>query len=122
MLPPCSILIVEDDPAIGAVMAEMLQEEGYRTLLAANGADALAVLDQTRACVILLDLMMPVMNGMGFRAIQRATPHLASIPVVVLSASPVPAATAAMLDAAAYLRKPVKLEQLLATVEQWCPA
>ena len=71
MSPRGAILMVAHDLAVGAALAEALQEEGYPTLLAANGADAMVVLDQTRPCVLVLDGMMPVLDGVGVRAIQH---------------------------------------------------
>jgi CheY-like chemotaxis protein len=115
-----SVLIVDDDPAIRDVLTELLTDEGYAAIAAPHGADALASLEQIRPCLILLDLMMPVMDGFAFRAVQRSDPQLAEIPVIVLSAFPASIEAAAELDAAAYLRKPVRLDRLLATVERYC--
>jgi CheY-like chemotaxis protein len=78
MPPALPVLIVEDDASIRDVLADVLADEGYPTLMAEHGADALTCLEQTRPCLILLDLMMPVLDGFGVRAIQRATPHLAT--------------------------------------------
>jgi CheY-like chemotaxis protein len=123
MSPTAPVLIVDDDPAIRAVPAETLIDEGYRTLTGPYGAAALAALqDASPPCLIVLDLMMPVMDGFAFRAVQRRTPHLAPIPVVVLSAFPATVETAAELDVAAYLSKPVPLDQLVATVARSCAA
>lgn len=114
------VLIVEDDPSIRDVLESVLTDEGYPTITAPHGVAALTCLQQTRPCLILLDLMMPVMDGFAFRAIQRDTPHLAEIPVVVLSAFPTNVEAAAALDAAAYLRKPVQLDRLITVVERYC--
>lgn len=119
-MPTRPVLIVEDDPAIRTVLAEVLGDEGYGVVTAPHGAAALICLEQTRPCLILLDLMMPVMDGFVFRAIQREMPHYASIPVIVLSAFAATVETAAMLDAAPYLCKPVQLDRLVATVERYC--
>lgn len=118
--PSKPVLIVDDDPAICEVLAEVLTEEGYLTITAGHGAAALACLEQEQPCLILLDLMMPVMDGFAFRAIQQATPQLASIPVVVLSAFPATVESAARLDAVAYLNKPVRLDRLVALVDRYC--
>jgi DNA-binding response OmpR family regulator len=114
------VLIVEDDPMIRDVLAEALTDEGYRTLTALHGAEALSCLERVRPCLILLDLMMPVLDGFGFREIQRSRPQFASIPVVILSAFPANVETVATLDAAAYLSKPIDLDRLVATVERYC--
>lgn len=118
--PARPVLIVEDDPSIRDVLQEVLTDEGYPTVIASHGAAALVCLEQTRPCLILLDLMMPVMDGFTFRALQRATPQFASIPVIVLSAFVATVETAATLDAAAYLNKPIDLDRLVAAVARYC--
>ena len=102
-------------------IAEVL-DGNYRPLRAPNGA---AALDELRAaerapCMILLDMMMPVMDGREFRAQQREDPSLREIPVVVLSAHADAASYAAQMDAEGYLRKPIDLRALLETVERFC--
>src|SRR5688572_24312747 len=83
------VLIVEDDGDIRDAIAELLADNDYSPVAAANGQDALAQLQKAdeKPCVILLDLMMPVMDGWAFRAAQRANPDLQDIPIVVLSAN-----------------------------------
>jgi CheY-like chemotaxis protein len=110
------ILIVEDDAALREILSEILLEEGYRVECAANGADALALLQEIGAPdLILLDLMMPVMSGWELRTQLRADPRLADVPVLVLSgrggASP-----GAAPEADAFLGKPFDAARLLATV------
>src|SRR5579872_6621682 len=80
------ILIVDDHEDIRESLGEVLSEEGFRVALAANGREALKYLnDNDPPCLILLDLMMPVMNGYEFRSWQRENTELARIPVAVLS-------------------------------------
>jgi CheY-like chemotaxis protein len=83
-----SVLIVDDDPDIREVLAETLEVRGFDVVTAANGADALAVLRDisVRPSVILLDLMMPIMDGYGFLEQWRRDPALASIPLAVVTA------------------------------------
>jgi CheY-like chemotaxis protein len=82
------ILVVDDDSAIRETIATVLEDEGYRIETASDGAQALALLNRgVRADLILLDLMMPVMNGWEFRAQQLAVPGLAAIPVIAMTAS-----------------------------------
>src|SRR5262245_40010193 len=82
------VMVIEDDADIAAAIACMLEDEGLTTILAANGREAIDKLssDDIRPDVILLDLMMPVMDGWEFRAEQRRDPALEDIPVVLLSA------------------------------------
>ena len=117
-----TILVVEDDIDIRDAIAEVLSDGEYRTLCAANGAVALEELRSARPtpCVILLDMMMPVMDGREFRARQIRDDTLRNIPVIVLSAHAEASVAAAQMNADGYLAKPVDLNQLLDTVEQFC--
>ena len=117
------VLVVEDDPDIRATLCEALEDNGYRAVGAANGAEALDYLRSgaESPCLILLDLMMPVMDGQTFRTEQRADPKLANIPVVVISAYRDVERQANDL-AAEFLSKPVRLETLLETARKHCDA
>ena len=85
--PAYDVLIVEDDSDLRDMMAELLGLEGFTAVTTANGREALASLQTTgHPGVILLDLMMPVMDGYEFLHTQRQDPRFAAIPVVVLSA------------------------------------
>src|SRR4029078_8221178 len=106
------LLLVEDDVGIRETLAEMLGEEGYAVTTVANGRDAL---DERRAAappdVILLDLMMPVMDGWEFRVKQRADPLLGSLPLLAMSADL--SAKAQAIAADSYVRKPIDFPQLV---------
>jgi CheY-like chemotaxis protein len=121
MDPEHRILVVEDDPGSREAISLVLELQGYAVDSAANGLEALNHLQQDeRPCLILLDLMMPVLDGRGFRARQRQDPALADIPVVVVSADGSVAQKAASLGAAGYLQKPVEVDELLAAVQRLC--
>lgn len=115
------VLVIEDDPTIREVLVEVLGEHGYEAMGASNGREALDALASTsdRPCVILLDLMMPVMDGRSFREEQLQCPDLSDIPVIVISAH-LDHAAATDLNAAAYLRKPVRLADVLRSVKNYC--
>lgn len=115
------VLIVDDDEGIRTLLADLLEEEGYAVESATNGQEALTTLQHSddRPCVILLDLMMPVMSGWEFREAQRRTHTHSDIPVVVISAIPVLTAQTT-LDAVAYFSKPIDLDALVGTVERYC--
>src|SRR5438067_1769607 len=84
---PCPVLIIEDDADLRDMMAQLLSLEGFQSVAVSNGREALDYLGQgVLPDVILLDLMMPVMDGWEFRRKQQADRALADIPVVVLSA------------------------------------
>jgi CheY-like chemotaxis protein len=116
------ILIVEDDTDLREVLSEILRDEGYDVASAAHGGEALDLLRGKfhRPTLILLDLTMPVMNGWQFRAHQRADPALSDIPVVVLSAGDHLAEQMGSLEIQEFVRKPIDLVHLLATIERHC--
>lgn len=118
------VLVVDDDTDIREVIGETLEDAGYRVRSAANGREALSELDdvvtendEDRPCLILLDMMMPEMNGWEFLDRRSRDPRLHDIPVVVVSASAV-----APEHAEGFMRKPVDLDGLLETVERHCPS
>jgi CheY-like chemotaxis protein/CBS domain-containing protein len=114
------VLVVEDDATICESLVEILEEEGYAGLKALNGRQALDALEHlpTRPGLILLDLMMPEMNGWEFRRAQLANQRWKDIPVVVLSAHTHGNADRELNHPAAFLRKPVAIDALKATVAQ----
>jgi len=117
-----NILVVDDDAALRNTLVEALEEEGYRTTSASNGREALERLrsEKTPPAVILLDMMMPVMDGWAFRDEQQRDPQLAEIPVVVFSAQGNVKQMASEVSASAYLKKPVMLKELLAILGKFC--
>jgi len=117
-----SILIVDDDRDIRELLALYLRHHRYEVVTASNGSDALMCLRQCGELpeLIVLDVMMPVMNGMEFRHAQRHDARLAGIPVAVMSAVSNIQDHAPLLAADTYLAKPIDFETLLATVERYC--
>src|SRR2546423_11244266 len=110
---PGYILVVEDDLDIREALTQILQEEGYAVRAAANGRDALdAASDGSVPSLILLDLMMPVMNGWEFRAEQLKDARLANVPVLIISADPHLRAKLETLGDAGVLQKPIHLAEL----------
>ncbi|MBZ4422171.1 response regulator [Myxococcus sp. RHSTA-1-4] len=120
MTPWNCVMAVDDDPDILLAFKDVLEMEGYAVLLARSGREALELLRKgARPAVILLDLMMPDINGWDFRELQAADASLASLPVVVVSGQGVSASDVARLGVDGYLKKPVDLDQLLSTVERY---
>jgi two-component system chemotaxis response regulator CheY len=116
------VLVVDDDASIREALADLLGDEGYRVTTATNGAEALTLLrppGELRPCVILLDLMMPVMSGQEFYAEQQRDPALSRIPTVVISADGNVARKAAAFGAE-FLSKPVRLEAMLGLLDRLC--
>ena len=114
------VLVVDDDYAVLDAVRDTLEDEGYEVSIAANGREALNELRlRGRPCLILLDLMMPIMNGWEFRREQLADEIFASIPTVVVTAYP--GSIPNDLGKAPTGRKPVKPQQLISLVEEYCP-
>jgi CheY-like chemotaxis protein len=116
------LLVVDDDPGIRESLADLLHDEGYTVMTAINGQDALTRLRASHAtpCVILLDLMMPVMSGSEFYDELRNDPALAGIPVVVISADGNGPRKAKAMSSE-FIAKPVKIETVLHAVSNHCP-
>ena len=115
-----TVFIIEDDVDTREMLAKFLELEGYNVELASNGRQALDRLSGgTDACVILLDLMMPVMDGWEFRRHQAQDQRLKAIPTIVVSAAG--RDRMAQIPADAYLSKPVDMDELLSRVSQFCP-
>ncbi|HVM98241.1 MAG TPA: response regulator [Candidatus Acidoferrales bacterium] len=117
------ILVVDDDDAIREALALVLELRGYPAVAVANGAQALKVLDEgLRPCLIVLDLMMPEMDGIEFRQRQCENPEIADIPVVMLSAAESVEHYANLLRAEVYLRKPLfEFDKLFEVVAHYRP-
>jgi CheY-like chemotaxis protein len=110
------VLVVEDEGLIAAVVIETLDEEGYEARAAADGRAALALLDVWRPCVILLDIMKPVMDGHAFLREFWGRGDPAAIPVVLISAAGGPLLSDVDRRVADVIRKPFGMELLLNTV------
>jgi DNA-binding response OmpR family regulator len=117
--PARRVLVVEDDDSVALVLADLLEDEGFEVKRAANGRTGLDLLKAFRPQLVLLDLMMPVLDGWGFRAQQRQlAPELAQIPVLVLSGARDARTAAVALDAAGVLAKPFEVDALTAAVRR----
>ena len=110
------ILVVDDDALIRDTLATALGDEGYAVRVAPDGRAALSSIGNWRPDLIVLDLMMPVMNGVEFRAAQRSAADTAQIPVIVLSAAHEVQSRAASLEPAAVFTKPFDLGDLLEAI------
>lgn len=113
------VLLVDDDEEMRTTLVEVLAMEGIAAVTARHGGEALARLHGGLVPdAILLDLMMPVMSGWEFRERQRRDARIASIPVMVLSASANAARSAAQLEVDAYQTKPLELGALVAWIRE----
>lgn len=111
-----TVLVVEDDPDIRDIVQDLLESEGYDVVPASHGKQALEFLaevkESARPNLVILDMMMPLVDGNQVLEAMKRDPLLASIPVVVISA----VVREKPDGASAFLRKPVSLEQLFETV------
>jgi CheY-like chemotaxis protein len=115
------ILIVDDDADSRETLGALLELEGYRAVGAANGQEALDRLAGSEPpCIILLDLMMPRMNGWEFRERQQQDPRLSNIPVAIMTGVRDSAAQSARLNAAEFFQKPLDFNALKATISNYC--
>ena len=117
-----SVLVVEDDPDGRAVLKAILAIDGYTVATARNGFEALQRAREVQPDVILLDLMMPVMDGRGFRAAQAQDPEIAHIPVLVVSAHSDALNISRLMGAAGCIGKPIEFDHLLFKVQACCRA
>ena len=116
-----TVLVIDDDREVCESLRTLLQLDGYKVKTARDGQDALEQLrGGLRPCIILLDLVMPAMDGQHFRAEQLRDPEFAHIPVVVLSGHYDPQQNAASLGAVASLHKPADIDTVLQLIEAHC--
>jgi CheY-like chemotaxis protein len=113
------VLVVEDDPDIRELLEEMLDAGGHRVLTASNGREALEVLERVAGpCLVLLDLMMPVMSGFAFlEAVQRRPDH-ARVSVLLISANAQVEQAARGTGVVGFVKKPFELDDVLALVDR----
>ncbi len=118
-----TILVVDDDRDIRECISDILTAEGYAVVSATNGLEALAYLEtEPPPAAIVLDLMMPVMDGRSFREEQRRHPELAEVPTIVITAHAAACDVMNELGVAMCLSKPLSIQTLLAALERCAPA
>ena len=115
------VLVVDDDEAIREALREVIGMFEYNVITASDGNEALRILQATigreRPCVILLDLMMPIMNGWDFLKNMQEDNRLSNIPVIVLSASE----RKNIPQGVVFLSKPIDLDRLIDGIKEFCP-
>lgn len=114
------MLIVEDNDDLRSLLKDVLDDAGFEVAAVDNGAEALEMAGGWRPDAIVLDLMMPVMDGAAFLRARRQVPGLASVPVLVLTAHPYHYRVLDGLDPTAVLRKPYDVDELIAAVQALC--
>jgi CheY-like chemotaxis protein len=120
---PGLILLIEDDFMLRSSLATLLDAEGYKVESSANALDALQRLDRPpKPSLILLDIMLPYMDGLEFRAVQRRMRNIADIPVIVITAVGIRPEVANELELATAFFKPLDPARLLAAIRRLCPS
>jgi CheY-like chemotaxis protein len=115
--PERSILVVDDEPTLRLLIVRLLRGEGYAVEPAANGIEALDAVRRQRPDAVVLDLVMPKMDGWEFLRVCRATPELLDLPVIVMSATPTLRQPLERFNIVACLTKPFDLDALLSTLD-----
>jgi CheY-like chemotaxis protein len=115
---PKTVLVIDDDDGLQESLEALLEMEGYQVLLARDGIQALEVLKTTRPALILLDLMMPRMNGYELVEQMRQQGYLPGIPIIVLTADVRARQKAAQLGAESFVTKPFELDDLLQQIQR----
>jgi CheY-like chemotaxis protein len=110
------VLVVDDENTIRELVADALTEAGYQVETASNGADALERLHDWLPHAIVVDLMMPRLDGMGFVQLVRLNPRLAGVPIVLVTATYAAQEVAERIGVRALLTKPFELDELVAKV------
>lgn len=113
-----TVLVVDDDPGIVSLLEVVLEDDGYSVLAAVGGA-ALQVAHDQHPDLVLLDIMMPGMDGVEVSQRLRADPQTADIPIVVMSAHDRLRATSSRMPVNDSLPKPFEMSDLCATVARW---
>jgi CheY-like chemotaxis protein len=113
-----TILVVEDDEALRRLIEQVLVFDGFKVLSASHGAEALRILNTVTPALVVLDLVLPWVNGLEVLATMRATPRLSAIPVVVVTGTPIMERDLGDTGPLRLLRKPVNVEALTPTIQE----
>jgi CheY-like chemotaxis protein len=114
------VLIVDDDPSVRSLLAQVVKCEGGSPITAASGVEGYAALENARTdiALVLLDLSMPEMDGFKFRALQLEDSELSTIPIVVLTGYQLTSSELAFMRAAAVLRKPAPIAEIRSAIRR----
>jgi CheY-like chemotaxis protein len=120
MMPKKTIMVVDDDADVRDAVTDLLEGHGYAVIPASNGQEALDELKAgEKPSLILLDVMMPIMDGQAFSAEQQADPELSDIPVVAFTAFGAALDKMKDMKVSARIEKPVQADELLDSVDRW---
>jgi CheY-like chemotaxis protein len=113
-----TIVIVDDEFGLADVLAATLSDIGFRVLVASNGKQGLEVMAEQQPDLVLLDYMMPLLDGAGVLKAMRGDPKLAAVPVIMMSAAPESVVHERCQGYSAFLRKPFDFETILSAVQR----
>jgi two-component system phosphate regulon response regulator PhoB len=113
------VLVVDDDGDVSETIKDVIEPQGYRVIAAGNGQEALAVLEEERPSLMLIDVFMPVMNGVELLKVVRRIPRLAGIPRVLMTATN--DRMIGVRQDVPVLYKPVDFDALTGIVRRYCP-
>lgn len=113
-----TVLVVDDEFGVAEVLQSILEDEGYRVLTAINGKQGLLRLAETAADLVIVDFMMPIMDGTQMAAAMRANPALARIPLVLMSSLDEATVRENCSDYAGFVRKPFRAAAVIALVDR----
>lgn len=110
------VLVVDDEFGIAEILQAVLEDEGHLVQTAINGSVALERMAQQRPDLVITDYMMPVMDGLALMKRMAATPHLESIPIILMSSLPAESVQSADGQSVAFIRKPFRIHEVVALV------
>jgi CheY-like chemotaxis protein len=113
-----SILVVEDDDEFRKLLEQVLVFDGFRVLTAAHGAEALTLMNQETPALVVLDLVLPWVNGLEVLSTMRDTPRLRQVPVLIVTGTPTDARDVQHLWPVTVMHKPINVEALTPVIQQ----
>jgi CheY-like chemotaxis protein len=113
-----TVLVVEDEFGVADVIVSALEDEGYRVIVAANGRQGMERLRECTPTLIIMDFMMPIMDGAAMAQAVRADATFKAVPIIMTSAVAEAAVRQRCAEYQAFLRKPFRIQELLDRVEQ----
>ena len=118
-----TILIADDNPKIARILSDFVKKEGWRPVVAVNGCEALEMTRSEDPAAVLLDVMMPEMDGYEATALIRQDPRWKKLPIIAVTAKAMKDDQERCLEAGAndYLAKPIELDRLLSLIRVWLP-
>jgi CheY-like chemotaxis protein len=113
-----TILVVDDEPAIREVLLAMLEDEGYRVATASNGIEGLARIEEVQPDLVILDRMMPMLDGEGVLERMHADPSASHVPIIMMSALSSPLTREQRAKIASFFQKPFSMDALLSEIRR----